>query len=126
MRKGAAHDDLVEGCAFGHSFLELRGNIEDLITLERDGAIYSHFWHEESQAFRYYRIRLLPKEIFEYVEAQLARQEFIKATMDGADLEGALAAISNAEIRERVRSYGNYGHSRLKDGTEVDLRGCAA
>ena len=73
----------VEGVAFGHRFKELRGNVEDLVILEREGAIYSHFWDEESQAFRYYRIKFLPKEIFEYVEAHIARQEFLVAEWRG-------------------------------------------
>lgn len=116
----------ITGMAFGHHFRELRGNIEDLVTLEKEGAIYSHFWDEETEAFRYHRIRLLPKEIFEYVEAHVARQEFLAAEEAGASFEEALAAITRPEIRERVRSYCNFGTMPMKDGTVVDIRGCAA
>jgi REase_DpnII-MboI len=84
------------------------------------------FWDERSQTFRYYRIPFLPSEIYQFVEAHVAKQEFADALERGADFEGALQSISNPEIEQRVRSYGNYGHSKLRDGTEMDLRGCAA
>lgn len=121
-----AGSEWVEVTAFGHTFQDFRGNTADLVTLEREGAIYSHFWDEESQAFRYYRIRFLPKEIFQYVEAHLTRQQFLNAEASGADFKEALNAISDPEIRERVRSYGDCGHTVLQDGTEADLRGCLA
>jgi hypothetical protein len=35
--------EYIEVEVFGHKFRELSGNAEDLITLEREGAIYSHF-----------------------------------------------------------------------------------
>lgn len=127
MNSNAAESfDWITGMAFGHRFSELRGNIEDLVTLEKEGAIYSHFWDDEVGSFRYFRVRLLPREIFEYVEAALARQEFMAAYPAGASFDDALAAITRPEIRERVRSYGNFGKMPLKDGTVVDIRGCAA
>lgn len=119
-------DDFIEIEAFGHCFLALRGNAEDLITLEKEGAIYSHFWDEASQTFRYYRIRFLPIEIFQYVEAHIAQQQFYDAKADGASFSEALEAIQNSAIRQRVVSYGNYGQTVLKNGDIVDIRGCAA
>lgn len=116
----------VEIEVFGHRFKTLPGLAEDLITLEKEGAIYSHFWDESSQTFKYYRIRLLPKEIFEYTEAHVAKQQFDDAIEKGANFEKALKAITNPMIRERVNSYGDYGNSRLKNGLVVDIRGCAA
>lgn len=116
----------VEIWAFGHRFRELPGLAEDLITLEREAAIYSDFWDDDAGTFRFYKIRLLPNEIFQYVEAHVARQKFHEALQQGASFEEALAAIHDAQMAERVRSYGNYGRTKLKDGTVVDIRGCAA
>lgn len=111
---------------FGHRFVDLPGNIEDLITLEKEGAIYSHFWNEDEKTFGYYRIPFLPAEIYQFVEAHVAKQEFDSALKAGASFEEALAKIANQDIAQRVRCYGNYGHSRLRDGNEDDIRGCAA
>jgi hypothetical protein len=118
--------EFVEITAFGHKFRVLQGLAEDLITLEREGVIYSHFWSNEIQDFKYYRIKFLPVEIFLYVEAHIAKQEFDDAINSGSTFEEALAAINNRIIADKVRSYGNYGKSLLKDGTTADLRGCYA
>lgn len=118
--------EFIEIEAFGHRFRELRGNAEDLITLEKEGAIYSHFWDEASETFKYYRVRFLPQEIYQYVEAHIAKQEFDKALYNGASFQEALNAIQNKTVRQRVLSYGNYGKSLMRDGTVVDIRGCAA
>ena len=118
--------DYIEVSAFGHKFYTWSGLAENLITLEREGAIYSHFWDDEAQTFRFYRIRFLPNEIFQYVEAHIAQQQFNEALAAGATFDEALDSINDSEIAERVRSYGNYGHSKLKDGSEMDIRGCAA
>ena len=115
-----------EAIVFGHKFKDLTSNIADLITLERDGAIFSHFWDDESQLFKYYRIDLLPAEIFQYVESNIALQQFNTAMENGASFNEALGSIQNCAIRKRVVSYGNYGHTRLRDGTTEDIRGCAA
>src|SRR3954470_3912004 len=118
--------ELVEAKVFGHRFIDLAGNIEDLITLEKEGVIYSHFWDDDLETFRYYRIPFLPIEIYQYVEAHVAKQEFFEASEKGADFDSALDAITNPDIAQRVRSYGNYGRTKLRDGTEIDNRGCAA
>ncbi len=119
--------------AFGHEWIDYpAGLAEDLITLEREGAIYSHFANPGSEkpdgtaTFSYYRIPLLPDETFQYVEASLAYQEFHQAIQDEGDFENGLGAISNPEIAERVERYGNYGKSKLKRGGTVDIRGCHA
>ena len=80
---------LIEVEAFGHRFRVLRRLAEDLITLEKEGATYNHFWDETSETFRYYRVRFLPKEIFQYVEAHIAMQEFDDATEAGAAFKEA-------------------------------------
>ena len=118
--------EYVEITAFGHRFRLLSGLADDLITLEREGAIYDHFWDDKAKTFRYYKIPFLPQEIFEYVEAHVAQQQFDDAINRGASFKKALAAITNKELADRVRRYGNYGKSKMKDGSTVDIRGCAA
>lgn len=117
--------------AFGHVWLNYpAGLAEDLVTLEREGAIYSHFGDPGSDqpdgtaTFSYYRIPLQPAETFQFVEASLAYQEFHQARAAGASFDAALNAISNPEIAERVRSYGGYGIR--EDGSKEDIRGCHA
>ena len=120
------YPELIITNIFGHQFRTLRGLAEDLITLEKEGAIYSHFWDEKSQTARYCRIKFLPREIFEYVEAHVAKQQFDDAIENGASFEEAIEAIENPTIRKRVVSYGNYGKTVLRDGSVEDIRGCAA
>lgn len=126
MRKAVTELEYIKITAFGHKFLVLSGLAEDLITLEREGAIYSHFWDEDAQTFKYNRIKFLPSEIFQYVEAHIAKQEFDDAIDSGANFDESLNAISNPGIAERVRAYGNYGNTKLKDGKTIDNRGCAS
>jgi hypothetical protein len=113
-----------EAYVFGHKFRDLPGNIDDLVTLEREGCIYSHFWDELSQTFKYYKIKFTPVEIFQYVEAHIAKSQFDAALEKGLSFKKALSAIENEEIAQRVLSYGNYGKTQMKDGTFDDIRGC--
>lgn len=124
--KERSEPEMMEAEVFGHRFIDLSGLIEDLITLEKEGAIYSHFWDKSSEAFRYNRIQFLPKEIYQYVEAHVAKKEFDIALEEGASFDEAIEKITNAEIADRVRSYGNFGKMKMKDGTIYDARGCAA
>jgi hypothetical protein len=117
--------------AFGHTWVNYpAGLAEDLVTLEREGAVYSHFADRGSEqpdgtaTFSYYRVPLLPAEVFQFVEASIAYQEFHAALAGGASFDAALLAIANPEIAERVKTYGGYG--REDDGTRVDIRGCHA
>lgn len=118
--------EITEATVFGHRFALLPSLIEDLITLEKEGAIYAHFWDEAAKTFRYYRIPFLPAEIYQYVEAHVAKQEFDDALQLGASFRKALGAISNQDLAERVRSYGRHGRTKLPNGREIDNRGCAA
>lgn len=120
--------------AFGHLFEDFPSAFaEELITLEREGAIYSHFAIEGtlkedgSCDFGYYKIPFRPDEIFGFVEACLAYQAFSNARREGADFDEALEAIE-PEIAERVRQYGSLGpgQSEFSDGTVFDNRGCFA
>lgn len=124
---------LVDIHAFGHRLKDYpSGLAEDLITLERESAIYAHFADDakgpddEGQwEFRYYRIPLRPTEIVQYVEASLAYQEFHAAVEHGAGFAEALTAISDPDIAQRVRDYDG-GATMLDDGTTVDIHGCPA
>jgi REase_DpnII-MboI len=118
--------ELTEATVFGRHFVDLPGLVADLITLEKEGAIYSHFWDDEAEVFRYYQVAFLPREIYQYVDAHVAKQQFDTALSGGATFDEALLAIDNRDIAERVRAYGDNGHSKLRDGTFVDIRGCAA
>jgi hypothetical protein len=74
--------------AFGHRFRSLMpGDAEDLVTLEKEGAIYTHWWNDGVGSFLYYRVPFLPAEIVEYVEAQLAKDRFDTAMAAGASFE---------------------------------------
>lgn len=122
---------LVDIHAFGRRFENYpAGLAEDLISLEREGAIYSHFADEAKGPtadglweFRYYRIPFTPLEIVQFVEASVAHQAFHEATLRGADFETALAAISDPGIAARVREYDG---EDVVDGITYDTRGCPA
>jgi len=116
--------EFVDIEAFGHKFKGLLpGHAEDLITLEKEGALYVEHFDKESKKFNYYRIKFLPKEIVEYVEAQVAQQEFFEGMEKfNGDFDKALGNITNKKIAERVRTYES---CVIKDGKEikVDHRG---
>ncbi len=112
---------------FGHKFKGLLpGNAEDLITLEKEGAVYANFYEEKTGNFKYYRIKFLPKEIFEYVEAIVAQQQYFEGMKKwNGNFDQALECISNKQIAERVKTYESYA---VIDGKKikVDIRGCEA
>jgi hypothetical protein len=134
--------DSVSLTAFGHHFVDLAPEFaENLITLEREGAIYSYFAIDGTEQpdgtaeFAYYRIPFELREIVLYVEATVAYQQFHETLASlGAPsefsreewLELGLTAITDPDIRQRVREYGDYGKSRLRDGSTYDNRGCHA
>jgi len=125
--------EFVTFSAFGHLFENYpSGLAENLITLEREGAIYSHFLvpgsekEDGSADFAYYRIPFLPNEIYQYVEASLAYDQYQKAREAGASFDEALGRINDLDIVERVRRYGDFGHTEMKNGATLDIRGCHA
>ena len=92
--------------AFGHKFVNmLPGNAKDLITLEKEGAIYAEFIFDEKEYPQYFRISLLPHEIVRYVEGCIAEQEFDNKFHETKLREEALQAISNPDIRKDVENY---------------------
>ncbi|GHF68575.1 hypothetical protein [Streptomyces griseosporeus] len=118
--------------AFGKTFKNmLPGNAEDLRTLEQEGAIYAEFADRDEEGtflgtFTRYRIALTPAEIYEYVEASVAEQQFMKAFQETRDFTAAVLAIEDEKYRKRVTEYGEYGSRPFKDGTVIDIRGCSA
>jgi hypothetical protein len=116
-------EDLVTITAFGHSFTLFPELAQDLITLEKEGAIYAESWDESAQQFRYYRIPFLPSETVRYVEGHVAMQEFENAVVAGASFEEALSRLADQRIAQQVYAYDDFGKSKLRDGTVIDLRG---
>jgi len=102
-------DELIEYIqfnAFGHQFSYLLpGHAEDLITLEKEGAIYDYLYNEETGQGCYFRIRLLPSEIVQFVEASVAHDQFHAVYENGGSTEEAFAAIPNRHVRELGRTY---------------------
>jgi REase_DpnII-MboI len=114
---------LVDVEAFGHKFENVVSGIaNDLVTLEKEGAIYTHLFNHEIGQYQYCRIPLLPAETFQYVEGALGQQQFDRAMEKDATFEEALAAITNSKVRELVRAYRPFGG----EPAEADIRGCFA
>lgn len=122
MQKSIIEPEYLEITAFGHKFRVISEIAKDLITLEKEGAIYSHFWDENTHTFKYNKIKFLPSEIFQFVEAHVAKQEFDDAIDSGLSFEESLETVSNPKIAERVRSYELFD----SDGKAIDSRGCPA
>ena len=124
--------DTTSITAFGYTFEDvLVGNAQDLKTLEEEGAIYSEFADKDldgsyTGTFTRYRVTLTPGEIFEYVQASRAEQEFLKAYKLTGDFTAAVLGIREERLRDRVASSGNYGRLRNANGEVEDIRGCAA
>lgn len=112
--------------AFGHDFCWLLGGIAaDLVTLEKESAVYAHFWTDETEDFVYYRIPFLPSELVAYVEACKANDEFQIALESGHSYDSAVQVISDDTIRERVLNYEAF-LAGLEDPAVLDQKGCFA
>lgn len=85
--------------------------LQDLQTLEVEGALYSQFWREDVQDFRFCRIRLRPAEIVAYVDAATAYDEFLGHFANLGDPAAALEAVSSPVIRRRVHDYNEWTQS---------------
>lgn len=93
---------------FNHEFNYLNLSfIEDLYTLEREGAIYAEIYTVETESFELCRILLNPTEIYGFVEASIAYDEFDKNLRINKDPNKALDKISNSVIKARVIDYNN-------------------
>jgi hypothetical protein len=92
--------------AFGHAFEDIEeSEAKDLLSLEREGVLYAAFWDEASQTFPRYRIKMMPAEIYEYVEATVADHEFLALLEKVGDEEVALEVFPKKKYVERLRSY---------------------
>lgn len=97
---------------FNHEFHHLDPHfLQDLLTLEQEGAIYTQFWQEESQDFRFCRIRFRPAEIVSYVDASRAYNEFLRHYTLSGDPAAALEQIKDAKIRNQVMEYNRWTES---------------
>jgi hypothetical protein len=84
----------VDITAFGFKFERINRELADgLLTLEKEGVMYADFWDEASQTFCKYRIAFRPAEIYEYVEASIADQEFVALLRKLGDEDAALDAF---------------------------------
>jgi hypothetical protein len=119
--------ELVDVEAFGRRFRDLLpGLAEELVTLEKEGAIYARFWHEPTRRFRDYRIRLRPAEIVQHVDACVGQQEYDAVRRGGGTFEDGVAAISDPKVRERVLTYESQTIERGGERFILDVRGCQA
>jgi len=83
-------------------------HLHDLQTLESEGAVYSQFYREEFNTFRFCRIRLHPPEIVGYVDAAAGYDEFLGRLGLVGGPDAALAALSDRRFIERVREYNRW------------------
>lgn len=99
---------------FGYDF-ELIDESEhrDLLSLEREGAIYSEQWIEHLDDFRHVRIRLTPEEIEEYVRSLWAYELYLRA---GCPKFASEAPGIPSDIAERADSY----ELVMVDGTKYE------
>jgi REase_DpnII-MboI len=76
---------------FGHDFTELdEVHIQELLSLEREGAIYCDQWIDELNDFRHVRFVLTQAEIDDYVRSLWAYELFLRAGRPSraADVKG--------------------------------------
>lgn len=81
------------------------GILEELDTLQNEGAVYAQFGMDEGRDLRFCRIKFTPPEIFAYVEGCMAYDEFQKYYQELGDPSLALEKISNRTIINRVLNY---------------------
>ena len=79
--------------------------LQDLQTLENEGAVYTQLWQEDSEDFRFCRIVFTPAEIVNYVDASLAYDEFESLYKEQGDPDLALAHLTDTRIRNQVEEY---------------------
>ena len=101
---------------FNREFQHLSAHLlQELQTLQEEGAIYAQFWQEDSNDFRFCRIRLTPAEIVDYVDALFAVDEFKGLLQQYGDSSLALAHLSNPQVRNRVEEYNRWAISSGQD-----------
>jgi hypothetical protein len=88
---------------FGKVFEALESaHLQDLWSLEREGAIYTDHWIDELADFRHVRIPFAPDEISEFVRSLWAYELFLRA---GSPSRAADVPDIPPDIAERADSY---------------------
>jgi REase_DpnII-MboI len=88
---------------FGHDFIELdEVHIHELLSLEREGAIYSDQWIDELNDFRHVRFVLTKAEIDEYVRSLWSYELFLRS---GQPSRAAEVESIPADIAARADAY---------------------
>lgn len=95
----------IFGRQFYHTDAEL---LQDLNTLELEGALYAYKWSDEDNEFRYTRVRLTPSETVAYVDAATAYEEFERHFQNCGDPVMSLNRVSNTKIKRRVQEYNEW------------------
>lgn len=74
--------------AFGKHWTQISySEFEDLMSLEREGSIYTDHWQEQLDDFRHVRIRFTQEEVKEYVRSYWAYELFLQAGSPGRALD---------------------------------------
>ena len=88
---------------FGYDFEVLDdSHVEELLQLEREGAVYFDRWFDNLGDYRHVRIKLTPEEIGEYVRSMWAFELFIRA---GCPPKAAVVPGIPDDIANRADAY---------------------
>ncbi len=88
---------------FGRDWIAIDGEaVQDLWSLEREGAIYADHWQDDLNDFRHVQIRLTPDEIDEYVRSYWAYELFLRA---GSPPRASDVPEIPRDIAERADNY---------------------
>jgi hypothetical protein len=109
---------------FGRSFNNIENEhlLTTLDTLESQGCVYCKLYNAQEDVAHLYRLSFKPDEIFRFVEAMYAYEEFRGFRRQDYSPEDALEEISSAKIQTRVEEYNNWAE---EEGHE-DLLYCPA
>jgi DpnII restriction endonuclease len=89
--------------AFGRNWTEIDEEaVRDLLSLEREGAIYTDLWQDHLDDFRHVQIKFTPEEIEEYVRSYWAYELFLRA---GSPDRAATVPKIPPDIGARADSY---------------------
>jgi hypothetical protein len=117
--------ETVSMSAFGRDFLYLYPEEAlNLRTIEDEGLLYSEFVDpggSDDAGFTgtRYKIRLKPREIYEYVDAALQHDEFLQRCMSGVGKQEAVDEIASPLIRQRVLDYARHAANFPGTGDEI-------
>jgi hypothetical protein len=105
---------------FGYDFEVLDDSfMEDLLQLQREGAIYTDHWFDELHDFRHIRIKLTPEETQEYARSLYALELFYRA---GSPPKASDVPDIPPDIAERADSY----VLQMRDGKTITPSHCPA